>query len=156
MLHTYIVPGECVPKGRPRFTRKGHAFTPKKTRDYENLVKSTLIKAGAKPTDKAVQMEIFVFKGPLKSWTKKLLALAQQWRLLPTKKPDIDNYAKAILDASNGVLYKDDGQVVKLTATKAYAPKACVVINVLEVDQLVIDPWVIDLVNKNWQVKSNE
>ncbi|MDK7716052.1 RusA family crossover junction endodeoxyribonuclease [Aerococcus urinae] len=149
-----LIPGECVPKGRPRFVRKGHAFTPMKTKKYETYVKSELINAGAEPTDKAVQMEIYVFKGPLKSWTKKLLALAKKWLLLPTKRPDLDNYAKSILDASNGVLFKDDSQVVKLSVTKAYAPMACVVINAMEVEQIIPEPWLIDLVYRDWQVEN--
>jgi Holliday junction resolvase RusA-like endonuclease len=35
-------------------------------------------------------------------------------------RPDIDNYAKAILDALNGVMWADDGQIVQLTASKSY------------------------------------
>lgn len=34
--------------------------------------------------------------------------------LLPTKKPDIDNIVKAVLDALNEVAYRDDTQVVEL------------------------------------------
>ncbi|MEM5245143.1 RusA family crossover junction endodeoxyribonuclease, partial [Thermoanaerobacter sp. CM-CNRG TB177] len=30
--------GEPVPAGRPRFTRQGHAFDPKRSRDYKKLV----------------------------------------------------------------------------------------------------------------------
>ena len=33
------IPGEPVGKGRPRFTKNGHSFTPEKTVNYENLVK---------------------------------------------------------------------------------------------------------------------
>lgn len=32
------IPGQPVPKGRPRFTRGGFAYTPDKTRKYEKLV----------------------------------------------------------------------------------------------------------------------
>lgn len=32
------IPGQPVPKGRPRFTRGGFAYTPEKTRKYEKLV----------------------------------------------------------------------------------------------------------------------
>lgn len=34
------IPGPPVPKGRPRFTRGGFAYTPDKTRKYEKLVAS--------------------------------------------------------------------------------------------------------------------
>lgn len=36
-------------------------------------------------------------------------------------KPDVDNYAKAILDALNGWLWEDDTQVVGLVIAKEWA-----------------------------------
>tara|TARA_Y100000593_G_C4300416_1_gene333042 strand:+ start:295 stop:720 length:426 start_codon:yes stop_codon:yes gene_type:complete len=36
-------------------------------------------------------------------------------------RPDIDNYLKFILDSANGVLFKDDSQVVKVKLMKAYS-----------------------------------
>lgn len=36
-------------------------------------------------------------------------------------KGDVDNYAKAILDGFNGVLYHDDDQIVRMTVEKGYA-----------------------------------
>lgn len=40
--------------------------------------------------------------------------------IYPTIKPDTDNIAKSILDSLNGIAYKDDKQVVKLTVEKRY------------------------------------
>lgn len=37
------------------------------------------------------------------------------------KKPDIDNYFKAVTDAVNGVLYKDDGQIAVSICRKVYS-----------------------------------
>lgn len=37
-------------------------------------------------------------------------------------KPDIDNLLKSVLDALNGVAWKDDSSVVRITAEKFYAP----------------------------------
>ena len=39
-------------------------------------------------------------------------------RLFPPIKPDIDNLAKFVLDALNGVGYHDDSQIVKLEVHK--------------------------------------
>jgi Holliday junction resolvase RusA-like endonuclease len=39
----------------------------------------------------------------------------------PTKRPDIDNSVKAVLDSMNGIVYKDDIQVVRLSAKKVYS-----------------------------------
>lgn len=44
-----------------------------------------------------------------------------RWKLWPTTKPDIDKLLRAVLDALTGVLYKDDSQVVSVTASKGYA-----------------------------------
>lgn len=40
----------------------------------------------------------------------------------PTTRPDLDNLLKAIKDALRGVVYRDDSQIVALTATKKYGP----------------------------------
>jgi Holliday junction resolvase RusA-like endonuclease len=42
-------------------------------------------------------------------------------RLPHTSKPDTDNLAKAVCDALNGVAWKDDSQVCRLTVTKLVA-----------------------------------
>lgn len=135
----YIIPGECVPKGRPRFTRRSHAYTPAKTKLYEKQVKEYLIAQGAKPSDKPLEVWIYVYKQPLKSWSKKLIARATRGLVLADKKPDVDNYTKSVLDASNKLLFNDDKQVVSLHVIKAYAPKAFVVIESEELECLKID-----------------
>lgn len=38
----------------------------------------------------------------------------------PTKKPDIDNIVKVVLDAMNKFAFKDDTQIVKLEVEKLY------------------------------------
>jgi Holliday junction resolvase RusA-like endonuclease len=43
-----------------------------------------------------------------------------EWQRPPPSKPDADNYAKLVLDALNGVLWRDDSQVVRLFVEKAY------------------------------------
>jgi len=47
----FIVVGEPVAKGRPRFTRRGIAYTPKKTSDYEELVRLSYFSSGARRYD---------------------------------------------------------------------------------------------------------
>ncbi len=41
----------------------------------------------------------------------------------PAKRPDADKLLRAILDALKGVLYHDDGQIVRLEAIKRYHPQ---------------------------------
>lgn len=37
------------------------------------------------------------------------------------KKPDLDNLVKMILDRSSGILFQDDNNIAKITATKKYS-----------------------------------
>ena len=121
-MQTFIIDGEAVSKGRPRFTRRGHTYTPKKTADYEKRIKQQLSEQGAKPFDKEVplRVEVTFYKGYLKSWTKKQVFQAEDGSLLPVKRPDLDNYTKAILDGANGLLWHDDSQIVDLLLYKRY------------------------------------
>jgi Holliday junction resolvase RusA-like endonuclease len=50
----------------------------------------------------------------------------------PCKKPDIDNIAKTYLDAMNGVIFKDDTQVIDLHVKKLYSAFAGVDVMVME------------------------
>ena len=50
----------------------------------------------------------------------------------PAKKPDIDNVAKAFLDAMNGTVYLDDTQVVELNIKKVYSAVAGVDVAIME------------------------
>jgi Holliday junction resolvase RusA-like endonuclease len=54
------------------------------------------------------------------SFSVRRRSLALQGRILPTGRPDVDNVAKLVLDALNGVFWRDDAQIVDLAATKVY------------------------------------
>lgn len=54
------------------------------------------------------------------SWSKARRKAAELQQVRPGK-PDLDNVAKAVLDALNGICYVDDKQVVRLVAVKRYA-----------------------------------
>lgn len=125
------VPGECVPKGRPRLGRHG-TYTPEKTKVYERYVKVMIQKARVKPIDGPLKVELTIYRGIPKSFSKVKRAKAISGELLPTTKPDIDNYVKSVLDASNGLLYHDDNQIVELIARKLYAEEPRVEIRIEE------------------------
>lgn len=103
---------EPVPKGRPRFGN-GRVYTPEKTASFENTVRWLLRHAVAK-------------KGLV------LPALAGRIGLEATfwvreERSDGDNYLKAVMDAGNQILWKDDRQVkdfhgVLLKITDGMAP----------------------------------
>jgi Holliday junction resolvase RusA-like endonuclease len=50
--------------------------------------------------------------------------------VLPTAKPDADNVVKAIFDGLNGVLWRDDVQVVDLRVRKRYSAAPAVRVEV--------------------------
>ena len=134
-MQKYIIEGECIPKGRPRVTRRGHTYTPKRTRDYENHVKASLIEQGAKKLKMPLTVKIDVYKGYLKSWTKKQLRQAKSGELQPFRRPDIDNYTKSILDGADGILYKDDAQIIRLEVEKHYDKEPRVEIQIGEYEK---------------------
>lgn len=119
-MRKYIIEGEAVSKGRPRFTRAGHTYTPKRTRDYEKLVRDSLELQKAELMEEPLLMKVDIYKGYLKSWTIKQREQAESGELQPFRRPDVDNYVKSILDAADGVLYKDDAQIIRLEVEKHY------------------------------------
>ena len=118
----FFVPGKPVGKGRPRFTRNGHTYTPEETRSYEAAVAWECRKAmeGKLPSTLPQNVSVEVMVKPPKSWTKTKTKNALGGFITPGR-PDIDNYLKTVLDGCNGVAFLDDSQVVAVYATKRYA-----------------------------------
>jgi len=55
-------------------------------------------------------------------------------KILPTKKPDIDNIIKGVADALNKVVYVDDTQIVALKAYKFYSDRPRIEIFIRRLD----------------------
>ena len=120
---SFFVPGKPIGKGRPRFTRAGHTYTPAITALAEKRVaaiaSNAMIDAQRKPCIGRCSVHIIATWPIPKSWPKTRQAAALSNAEIPGK-PDLDNIAKLILDALNGVVYEDDVQVCMLTVTKLY------------------------------------
>jgi Holliday junction resolvase RusA-like endonuclease len=125
----FHIDGEPVPKGRPKFTSRAgfmRTYTPRKTVDYELAVKAAA-QAAMGPTDLLeTPLGVYLYmRLPIpKSHSKKRKEACLSGQEKPIKKPDIDNLAKSILDGMNGVIWKDDAQIVSLHVTKVYASGA--------------------------------
>ncbi len=136
---SFIVYGEPIGKARPRVTRYGHAFTPKKSKDYELAIKEQASLAmnilRLSVSDKPIILEINVFKAITASWTKKTKRMALNGGYPKFRKPDLDNVIKAVKDALNGVVYQDDTQVVKLKSSWRYDVEPRIEVNINEVLQ---------------------
>lgn len=113
-----FIPGTPQGKGRPRFTRDGHAYTPGKTREYEELVQWLYKLNGGEKMEGAVWMEVYAYRTPPKSDSKAECARKLAGNAPCTTKPDADNIEKIIMDALNGVAYDDDAQVAHVSASK--------------------------------------
>lgn len=106
--------GEPKGKARPRFSRKsGRAYTPAETVSYEGALRvlAQQVMAGRPPLEGPVSVDITAYFSIPLSWSKKKRALAETGGVHPTKKPDWDNIAK-LSDALNGVVWRDDTQVI--------------------------------------------
>lgn len=128
-----VIPGKVAAKGRPRFTRAGHTYTPEKTVAYEDLVKLTYMgKYGQDKMDGPLSALVIHCMTPPKSASKKDTAKMLAGEIAPTKKPDLDNVAKTALDALNGIAYSDDSQVCELNVSRVYFKCDCLIVTLKE------------------------
>lgn len=114
-----IVEGKIKGKARPRVFN-GHAVTPKDTVNYENWVRLNYKEQCGKYLEGPIKAKIIAYYKIPKSYTKAKRLACKDNIILPTKKPDIDNCIKVILDSLNGIAYKDDSQIVEVIAVKKW------------------------------------
>ena len=124
MMYEFEMIGSIVGKARPRMnTRTGKAYTPTNTINYEYFLRQWFIRKypNFKPIDGRVKVSIIAYFEVPKSTSKKKEAEMLSNSISPTKKPDIDNIVKIVLDGMNKFAFKDDTQVIKLEVEKKYA-----------------------------------
>lgn len=132
MKTTFIVPGLPRGKERPRVTRYGAAYTPKKTADYERAVAWQYRAENSGRTFKGpVRVRITALFPAPKSAKRVLKDKIAAGEVVPyPHRPDADNIAKIILDALNGVAWHDDGAVTELEVHKYYGVLIGVVVTI--------------------------
>ena len=128
---TITIPGRPIAKGRPRMGPNGRVYTPERTSGAEESLKWALREACPVPLEGALHLEVaFCFKMP-KSFPKARRVEVEDgqdpWY---TGRPDLDNLLKLFTDAGNGVLWRDDAQVVRIEATKQYATEDMTLVRV--------------------------
>ena len=98
-------------------------FTPPKTANYETLIAMAAQQAmaGRELIGGPVLVEMKIMVSVAASWSKKKTAEALAGDVMPTKKPDADNVLKAICDGINGIVFKDDVQVVNVSLSKRFS-----------------------------------
>lgn len=85
----FTVPGDPVSKGRPRVTKYGRAYTPKRTQEAEELVKLAAREACAEPFEVPVAVDVVFYCKTM-------------------RRTDGDNLLKLVLDAMNEIVFTDD------------------------------------------------
>jgi len=113
-------------KGRPRTSVRGgfaRIYTDAATRKYEASVRAAAEKVmGDRDPFEGPLSVSLRFRMPIpKSATKRVRTAMAAGEIAHTGRPDIDNCQKAILDALNGVVFADDGQVCRAFTSKLYA-----------------------------------
>jgi Holliday junction resolvase RusA-like endonuclease len=125
MSITFSVDGEPVPQPRAKITTRGkfpHAYVEKghAVHAYRKSLQLAAVDAGLRPTTATVEVVIdAVFVRPKSHANKKGLKPTAPEAPLP----DVDNVAKAVLDAI-GPIIGNDKQVRRLVIEKSYGTEA--------------------------------
>ncbi len=98
-------------KGRPRVLPNGRTYTPRATVKAEKVISDAWEFAGFPKLDGPLKVAIEFDKNGM-------LITVQEVQHNSSLRADIDNLAKTVLDALNGIAYGDDKQVVHLDAIK--------------------------------------
>lgn len=133
MKISFEVSGLPKPQARPRVFRFGSktvTHSPKTT--WYQIVYWAAVQHRAQTVlSGALKMEITLILPIPRSWSKKKRASAKYVSV----RPDLDNYAKAVLDAfNNACVWNDDGQVSELIIRKIYGEQAKAIISVEELE----------------------
>lgn len=126
-----VIPGEPVAKERPRRDKKGNFYTPKKTQVFEQVCSLAYGNKHFFEGNKLKVSILFKFKIP-KSYTKRDKEKALRGEIRPSKK-DLDNCIKAVLDGLNGKAWKDDRYIHELLASKIFADKSEIIVEIEEI-----------------------
>jgi Holliday junction resolvase RusA-like endonuclease len=125
----FTIYGHPVAKGRPRFSTRGKfpvAYTPEKTKTYESEV-GMMAKAAmgaSEVLDGALEAFIYVTFPVPASYSKKRTEACLNDVEKHTKRPDLDNVIKAVIDGMDKIVFKDDSQITSIHSTKVYGEVA--------------------------------
>ncbi len=123
---SFSVEGKARPKARPQSSSR-HGFlrhyTPRATTNYEDAIRKAAVSAlnGRSPFDGPVSMSVIVRRRPPSRVPKATREQMLAGHLRPTIRPDLDNILKAVADAMNKAIIRDDADIVDLVGAKRYA-----------------------------------
>lgn len=94
-----------VPLARPRFSNN-RAYLPKRSRDYRELIQAATV------------LQLPKDFSPCEDEIVCRLKFYHKYKRSARISGDIDNHIKAVFDALQGILFKDDSQIVSCRADK--------------------------------------
>jgi len=135
MLLEFEINTKPVPQARPRFyvRHKGlshyvGAYDPQKCKSFKEVV--------------AWHTKIISMERGLREPLKDPIAISLVFQMgengkerYHTKKPDVDNLAKAVKDALRGIVYHDDSQIVEAHLYKTYG-EPCIKVKIQSLEGL--------------------
>lgn len=129
-----VIHGEPVPAGRPRFNHNGHAYDPRRSRDYKRFVsqEAKMKYHGGLLRDMPLKVEIRVYRHVQRSLSKVERDRRLRGEHRPIVKPDTSNYVKLIEDALTGIVWEDDNLITDLVASKWYSDDPRIEVTVTE------------------------
>jgi Holliday junction resolvase RusA-like endonuclease len=103
------------------------------TEAYEKVLAEAgaLFMKGRPPTENPVALLMHAFKPIPESWTKRDKEAALAGAILPTSRPDDDNYLK-IRDALDGIVWKEDSQCCDSRVIKRYSDQPALRVEIRE------------------------
>lgn len=120
----------------PKGSKKAfvHHYADPETEAYEKVLAeaASLFMRGKPPTENPVALIVHAFKAVPESWPRRDQEAALSGAILPTSRPDGDNYLKVVQDALNLIVWRDDSLVVDARVIKRYDAKPAMRIEVRE------------------------
>ena len=128
----------AVPRGqgRPR-AGNGTIYKAREDKAWEKVILTSysMHNPGVKPYTGAVKISIEAVMPVPVSKPRRVQDDMMTGKVPVMKKPDVDNIAKAVLDALNGAAWLDDKQVIALRVAKRYGHPARMTVEIEEAER---------------------
>lgn len=127
LMHYFVIPIDPVAWQRVKRGRFGQAYVPRETLQFERAVAAharTSRDCPPKPLVGPVELAVTF-------WIERPKRIPKERLGWPCVRPDLDNYAKGVKDALNGIVWADDGQVCQMVLAKKYAERGSILIRVV-------------------------
>lgn len=129
-----------VAQARTRYTSKPypHEYDPAPVKKFKKQLNAIATKQmaekGLKPFDEAIKVDMAVYRPIQKSVSKIERMRRHLGVVLPSVKPDADNYIKSIWDALNGIIWSDDSRITDAAIKERYSLNPRIEVEVMKAE----------------------